>query len=196
MGLGEFHLTSEMREELKKIKIYERIPFEFNRGWYEIIYDLGIKIVALCDQEKIQYPHIQQIKEKFGTLRFYYCWQQEVSDEIKQLVGSWVSNAVGASENTCESCGEPGRIMVRDGGIVESVCATHQRENSITPEEYKIQRELAERARRKCSICGINNVDIFFDGAELKPYCDEHKNDFITQDEYFENRFKTRTNDK
>lgn len=195
MSRADFHLSKEMREELKKIKIFNNCAFEFDKGWYEIIYDLGMKIVSFCDHQNIKYPHIQQIKEKFGTLRFYYCWQEDVVQEYKDIVKDWVLEAERLSELTCESCGASGQLLVSDG-IWAVTCNTHRKSNSLTVDEFKTQRDIEARARRKCSICGINNADIFFDGLELKPYCDNHKNNFITHDEYFENRFKIKETNK
>jgi len=63
--------------------------------------------------------HIMQIKEKFGTLHFYY----EGGDEyIKGLV----SMAESISGSTCEECGSPGRR--RGGGWIKTLCDHHARE--------------------------------------------------------------------
>jgi len=55
---------------------------------------------------------VQQVKEKFGTLRFYCC----APDWFQALV----DHAETESEHTCEDCGRKGRL--RDGGWVLTLC--------------------------------------------------------------------------
>jgi len=54
-----------------------------------------------------------QIKEKFGTLRFYY-------DGGDEYVSGVVTMAEGMSSCTCESCAKPG--LRRSGGWVRTLC--------------------------------------------------------------------------
>lgn len=56
---------------------------------------------------------LDQVKEKFGTLRFYYTGGD---DEISGMV----SMAESMSGVTCESCGNPGEC--RGGGWVHTYC--------------------------------------------------------------------------
>jgi len=63
-----------------------------------------------------------QIKEKFGTLR-WYCSAAEDEDRLQagRIVQAteWVSGAV------CETCGAPGRT--RTGGWIRTLCDAHAR---------------------------------------------------------------------
>ena len=57
-----------------------------------------------------------QVKEKFGSLRFYY---EGGDDYIRGLV----SLAESLSHRTCEQCGSPG--VGRGGGWIQTLCDLH-----------------------------------------------------------------------
>lgn len=59
---------------------------------------------------------VTQIKEKFGTLRFYY---HGGDDYIRGLE----SMADSMSARICEDCGKPGKL--RSGGWVRTLCEEH-----------------------------------------------------------------------
>ena len=70
-----------------------------------------------------------QVKEKFGTLRFYYSGGDAVIDGIERMADSM-------SAVTCEECGVPGRI--RHGGWISTLCDEHARahgKSDLTEEE-------------------------------------------------------------
>lgn len=64
-------------------------------GWYDLIHALCEKIMALDPPEGFK---ADQVKEKFGGLRFYY---SHGTKEIGKLVGE----AEAESYKTCETCG-------------------------------------------------------------------------------------------
>ena len=68
-----------------------------------------------------------QIKEKFGTLRFYY----NGGDETIQ---GMVRMAESMSAVTCETCGSPGKL--RRGGWLQTLCDRHQEEYQKTQHEF------------------------------------------------------------
>ena len=72
---------------------------------------------------------LDQVKEKFGTLRFYYTGGDD-------YISGMVSLAESLTAVTCESCGNPGER--RGGGWVHTYC---------DPCEEKRERERAEYAR-------------------------------------------------
>lgn len=88
-------------------------------GWYDIIYGLSIKLERLIEEEKakaIELKHLpvaEQIKEKFGTLRFYL---DNGTDEMYKLI----SEAEDLSEETCEICSNPGEL--RNSGWIKVKC--------------------------------------------------------------------------
>ena len=88
-------------------------------GWLGIVDDLCTKIeqvlAGMPEEVRIGF-YAQQVKEKFGGLRFYTTYG---SDEIEELI----SEAEKKSFNTCEVCGEPGER--RGKGWVQTLCETH-----------------------------------------------------------------------
>src|SRR3989304_5951278 len=75
-------------------------------GWAGIVGDLW-------DYVKAQDPPIavNQVKEKFGGLRFY---SGGVSEDIVDAVNVRIAEAEAQSYKTCETCGQPG--LLRGGG--------------------------------------------------------------------------------
>lgn len=59
----------------------------------------------------------EQVKEKFGTLRFYYRGGDDYIDGL-------VSMAESMSAVTCEECGSPGTR--NDGGWISTLCQKHR----------------------------------------------------------------------
>lgn len=57
---------------------------------------------------------LDQVKEKFGTLRFYYTGGDD-------YISGMVSLAESLSGVTCESCGSPSEVQ-NDGGWMRSIC--------------------------------------------------------------------------
>jgi len=82
-------------------------------GWRVIV-------IRLCnDLHKLGWDgELLQIKEKFGSLRFYI---GQGTDEIFKRI----DQAEAESCKTCMTCGQPGRIMARRGWLraVCPVCA-------------------------------------------------------------------------
>ena len=76
--------------------------------------------------EPITQVTLDQVKEKFGTLRFYYSGGD---DYIRGLV----SMAESMSGVTCEECGKPGTQT--PGGWIKTVCVEHGGQDYDTPEE-------------------------------------------------------------
>ena len=65
--------------------------------------------------EKVSQVVVDQVKEKFGTLRFYYHGGDEAIDGMVRMAESM-------SACTCESCGVPGTIGGR--GWVSTLCTS------------------------------------------------------------------------
>lgn len=100
--------------------------FEHGDGWYAIIDRLCANIQSHLDWvnrdgEKVTQVVAEQVKEKFGTLRFYYRGGDE-------YIRGLVSMAESMSGFTCEDCGAPGKT---DGsGWISTLCETHRKERS------------------------------------------------------------------
>ena len=90
-------------------------------GWFQIINQLCQNIQHHLDWknkegEVVPQVVVQQVKEKFGTLRFYY----QGGDEY---IAGLVSMAESISGVTCETCGNPGTST--GGGWVKTACKEH-----------------------------------------------------------------------
>ncbi|WP_445147260.1 hypothetical protein [Dyella sp. Tek66A03] len=80
--------------------------FECGDGWMDLIYGLSQAIELHAKSVGMDIV-ATQVKEKFGTLRFYVDGGDDV---IRRLIDA----AEHESEFTCESCGAPG-TLVRKG---------------------------------------------------------------------------------
>lgn len=95
--------------------LLERIPDGWGRwiscdpGWYPILARLEERLSELDPDYEVN-----QIKEKFGTLRFYWEGDHQQGDAI-------VEEAEAESARTCELCGDPGHLHIR-GRRLKTVC--------------------------------------------------------------------------
>ena len=74
--------------EKKDLKIFDKVAFEFKSGWNNLVCDLGKDITELCELANCELPMMQQIKEKFGTLRFYY---NTLNSEYPEIIKKSIS---------------------------------------------------------------------------------------------------------
>jgi len=98
-----------MKEELAK-DLCDKFPnifdkdfyFECDDGWYDIINKLCQHIESHCKNNKnIIEVKATQVKEKFGSLRFYI-------SETDDFINGLISMAESVSSITCEACGNKG----------------------------------------------------------------------------------------
>ena len=103
--------------ELAVESIKQNLYKSFGKGWEKVIRcdDGWINIVAECHSELLGIDKnysIYQIKEKFGTLR-YYC--EPSQSKHKEQFGSIVDKYERKSIKTCEISGASGVLMKKDG---------------------------------------------------------------------------------
>lgn len=147
-------LSIENEVKLKELKIFEKIEFEFKDGWTDLIYNLGKDITELCELTNCELPYIQQVKEKMGTLKFYYnCLNSPYPPIVEKSIRALVSIAEISSASTCEVCGKYGQLRVSKRGLYFTVCDEHK-EDSITSKEYEelVFQKRAERLAPEFSI--------------------------------------------
>lgn len=95
--------------------------FECGDGWFQILNALSKAITESARRNGVDIPEVVQVKEKFGTLRFYLgAISSEISDEVERLI----EDAEHDSAHTCEICGQPGQLR-SDGGWMKTRCETH-----------------------------------------------------------------------
>lgn len=141
-------LNDENVNKLNDLELFkDKVAFEFHDGWTDLIYELGKDITELCELTNCELPMIQQIKEKFGTLRFYYnTLNSQYPEIVEKSINALVRQAESKSTNVCEICGKYGET--RTNGIVFTSCDEHKLENSMTIEEHKVLFEKQQAKRR------------------------------------------------
>ncbi|MDD4330323.1 MAG: hypothetical protein PHD79_10235 [Aliarcobacter sp.] len=141
-------LSIENIKKLNEIKLFkDKVAFEFEDGWTDLIYNLGNNITELCKLANCEFPRIQQIKEKFGTLRFYYNDKDlDIPDVIKNSISALVSQSEIKSSRTCEYCGKLGELRVSTG-LWFSSCEEHKKD-SINMDEFK-ELQLIKRLKKQ-----------------------------------------------
>jgi hypothetical protein len=72
--------------------------------------------------DDITFPKVAQIKEKFGSLRFYV-------DNCDTYAIGIISMAESISNKICETCGNKGSI--RHGGWIRTLCDKHEEEYQL-----------------------------------------------------------------
>lgn len=116
--------AKQMEETYPKMFSNKYGGFAVGKGWYPILKELCANIQHHIDWKEKQgkpIPQVvvEQVKEKFGGLRFYY---QGGDDEISGMVRmaeAWAGIA-------CEECGGIGER--RDGGWIRTLCDLHETE--------------------------------------------------------------------
>ena len=133
---------TEQHEEGGIVDLYGAFGCECDDGWYQLLRDCCAEIVARYAEDGIGLDDIDleitQIKEKYGTLRFYYGYidapcgiaafdnlatgesirfgpktEGDIDDAIAKLrqdIHSIVRKAEEKSKYTCEVCGAEGKL--------------------------------------------------------------------------------------
>lgn len=99
--------------------------FECDDGWYNLLDKCMKKMQHFCDlcfyRSGTQVQVVaNQIKEKFGTLRFYISVYE--ADEVENsIIDDIISQAENESAHTCEITGERGELCHK-GGWYKTLC--------------------------------------------------------------------------
>ena len=113
--------------------------FECGDGWYSILNLLMSNIQHYTDWNNknfekgyTQYKQVpqvtlDQVKEKFGTLRFYYTGGDE-------HISGMVRMAESMSGVICEECGNPGER--RGGGWIYTACDAHTKPQDLNSDDF------------------------------------------------------------
>lgn len=128
-----------MSPDLEK-KLYEKYPKIFRQkdlsmqetcmcwgvdtgdGWYTLIDSLCQSLQSMTDYNKHlpeRFPQIEatQVKEKYGTLRFYTTASSDHQEGM-------IHFAETMSGKTCDVCGNPGKL--RNNGWMQTRCEEHK----------------------------------------------------------------------
>lgn len=92
--------------------------FEVDDGWFDLLYDLSTKLennlsvrsdLPNCEN----YPHVNQVKTKFGGLRFY---TSDMPSHLQEIIDVYEAK----SYTVCELCGASGKPTGR--GWIWTLC--------------------------------------------------------------------------
>ncbi|GFG53366.1 hypothetical protein CQY20_12520 [Mycolicibacterium agri] len=133
------HIPPDAGELAVEIEaILRRIPDGWGRwlsvdaGWYPLVIATDKQLARLD-------PHyrVHQIKEKFGTLR-YYCWlsNDDASSELFDAMYAITDDAERASAIICERCGQPGILHQSRRVRVKTLCTTCADHLGYTPHAH------------------------------------------------------------
>ena len=108
-------LTQKLLDKYPKLFSNQQFwGFECGDGWYDILDNLCGAITQYThDPDEV---YVDQIKEKFGRLRFYLSREDDVMHGMITL-------AEYMSGHTCETCGKRGKT--RGGSWMVTLCDEH-----------------------------------------------------------------------
>lgn len=120
--------------------------FQCNDGWEPLIRDLSNQLQLIIDTFKITIV-VDEVKEKYGTLRFYYsesCRDDGVVfKNLDEIIAACVQRAETISAHRCEVCGEYGFLCIKPGRLwYKTLCKEHARELG-----YEAERDFLTTAR-------------------------------------------------
>ena len=126
--------AKKMETEFPKMFANPYGGFAVGVCWWPIIESLCANIQTHIDwQNKNHEKHpvveqvvVEQIKEKFGGLRFYYQGGDDNVHGMVRMAESWAARS-------CETCGAPGTR--RSGGWIRTLCDFHEAERNARIEE-------------------------------------------------------------
>ncbi len=105
-------------------------------GWYELVDKLCEDIESALDPAELERFECRQIKEKFGTLRFYWRYGTSIRPRVDllsteefvsfealppeldarmQMLHELIDAACSASGTICDTCGSLGRLLTVNG---------------------------------------------------------------------------------
>jgi len=111
-------LTQKLLDKYPKLFSSKQFwGFECGDGWYDLLdYLCGSLVTYTYGDEEI---YVDQVKEKFGRLRFYLSREDDVMHGM-------VSMAEYMSGRICETCGNRGET--RGGSWMVTLCDKHHEE--------------------------------------------------------------------
>ena len=123
-----------MKERFPKMFSQPYGGFAVGEGWWPILQALCANIQHYLNwinknHEKhpvVEQVVVEQIKEKFGGLRFYYTGGDDKIRGMVSMAESW-------AEHTCEECGKPGKERI--GSWIKTLCDEHAAEREARYKE-------------------------------------------------------------
>lgn len=102
----------EIGTKITLLKLKIKAPYlpyiEVDEGWYQLVLDCDEELSAIDP-----YYDLQQIKEKFGGLRYYF---QPSNPSLREQMDAVVAKYEQLASKTCEVTGKDGILMKSIGG--------------------------------------------------------------------------------
>lgn len=121
-------------------------------GWIEIVTECFEAIKERCDEGRLEYPQVLQIKEKFGELRIYL---HPSTKKYPEFVGTYIEATRRAADGCCEMCGNnSSRQWI--GNWMRNLCAFCAHDTAYR-QNLKLHKQPFNRSidhRLKCTTCG------------------------------------------
>jgi len=119
--------AKRMEERFPKMFAHPYGGFAVGAGWWPIIESLCANIQSHTDwwnknhetRPVVEQVVVEQIKEKFGGLRFYYSGGDDQISGMVRIAEAW-------ADQSCEECGAPGTKSSR--GWIRTLCPVHRAE--------------------------------------------------------------------
>lgn len=119
--------SKRMEEKYPKMFAGQYGGFAIGEGWWPIIETLCANIQSHTDwwnknretRPVVEQVVVEQIKEKFGGLRFYYTGGDDQISGMVRMAEAW-------ADHSCEECGAPGKLGGK--GWIRTLCPTHRAE--------------------------------------------------------------------
>jgi hypothetical protein len=123
--------VKRMEETYPKMFAGKYGGFAVGKGWYPILETLCANIQSHINWRvkqgvNIAQVEVNQIKEKFGGLRFYYSGGDDEISGMVRMAEAWADIA-------CEECGAAGKR--RSGGWIRTLCDHHEAERQARLKE-------------------------------------------------------------
>ncbi len=96
-------LSTQINALRKKIQPPYYQTIDVDEGWYQLVIDCDAELSAIDPKYDLQ-----QVKEKFGGLRFYF---QPSDPSLREQMDTVVSRYEEIASRTCEATGREGVLM-------------------------------------------------------------------------------------
>jgi hypothetical protein len=113
---------------------------ECDDGWYALLDNLLQKLDYISNHSDVQVI-ADQIKEKFGTLRFYYSTVAKTDSNLNVIVCKIVDDIVSIAErqsaHICENTGKDGTLCGRNGWL-RTLCKEEADKDGYKPQSERV----------------------------------------------------------
>ena len=118
-----------------KLKIKEPyLPYvDVDEGWYQLVLDCDEELSAIDPNYDLQ-----QVKEKFGSLRYYF---QPSDSTLRKEMDAVVAKYEELASKTCEATGGPGVLMKSIGNHFKTLNPDYAEKNLYYAKYKTVEKE-------------------------------------------------------